>query len=140
MPDPNPPQNDQQPTRDPASNGSRPPTPEPSKRRKKSRRDLERGFEEALLQQLKAGGSRREGETELVVSQYERITRLGIEVRTSWMLMLALLVVLAIELTLLFVSPLFFSVNLLIACVGLLAKQRRRSRPEAPPEEEQADP
>jgi Flp pilus assembly protein TadB len=68
------------------------------------------------------------------------VTRLGIEVRTTRMLMLVILAAIVIEVAVLIVSPLFFSLNLLIVCVGVLTRRVRRRTQKSVPETVDADP
>lgn len=74
------------------------------------------------------------------IRHYERITRLGIEVRTARLVMLVVLAIIVIQAALLIVNPVFFSLNLLIGLVGLVVR-RMRKRDTAPlPDEEDAGP
>lgn len=56
------------------------------------------------------------------------------------MLMLVILAAIVIEVAVLIVSPLFFSLNLLIVCVGVLTRRVRRRTQKSVPETVDADP
>jgi hypothetical protein len=156
LPDSKPPQDPSHSTRDDASNGSRPPTSEliPEPRRKKSRRELERAFEEACLSELEAAVSKPRAETteneagpegqhaaaEQAVGLYERIRRQGLEMTTARMLMLVIAAAIVIQAVAFIISPFFFILNLLVACIGLLTARIRKQGGESQSEEQDADP
>jgi hypothetical protein len=104
---------------------------------------VERAFEEACLRELEAAAGSTEATShpaEQAVALYERITRLGLEKTTVQMLrwvILAAIVILAVNLL---VSPLSFSLNLLLTCIGLLTARARRRDAKADPEERDEDP
>jgi hypothetical protein len=93
---------------------------------RRSRRDLERAFEEACLQRLEDGATATQA-----IAHYERITRLGLEVRTARLLMLVVLAIVVIQAAVLIVSPVFFSLNLLIGLLGLLIRRALSGRSTA---------
>lgn len=74
------------------------------------------------------------------IALYERITRLGLEVRTARLLMLVVLAIIVIQTAVLIVSPVFFSFNLLIGLLGLLIRRARRRDAGSESEEVDADP
>jgi hypothetical protein len=89
---------------------------------------------------LKAGPESSNPAAEQAVALYERITWLGLEVRTAQLVRLGVLAVIAIQAAILFVSPVFFSFNLLIGLLGLLARRARKPDKEPGREKQGPDP
>lgn len=70
----------------------------------------------------------------------ERGKHLRLEETKVQMLMLVILVAIGIQIAGVIVNPLFFSLNLFIACIGLLAKRQGRKLFDPAPKERDPDP
>lgn len=68
------------------------------------------------------------------------MTRLGLEVTKTQMLMLMALAAIAFSAAVLIVSPVLFSLNLLFGCIGLLAQNIRNRGPKSEPGQHDPDP